>query len=75
MPVIAGSSGGAPDAVLAGVTGIVVNGEDNQEIAAATIKLLEDLASSKAMGLAGREWIIENWRWEIWSERFNKLLQ
>jgi len=75
LPVIAGSSGGAPDAVLAGVTGIVVNGEDNQEIAAATIKLLEDLASSKAMGLAGREWIIENWRWEIWSERFNKLLQ
>ena len=75
LPVIAGSSGGAPDAVLAGVTGIVVDGENNQEIAAGAIKLLQDLPASKAMGLAGREWIIENWRWEIWSQRFNKLLQ
>jgi phosphatidyl-myo-inositol dimannoside synthase len=75
LPVIAGSSGGAPDAVVDGVTGIVVDGENDQDIAAAAIKLLHDLAGSKAMGLAGREWIIENWRWEIWSERFNKLLQ
>ena len=75
LPVIAGSSGGAPDAVLAGVTGIVVDGENNQEIAAGAIKLLQDLPASKAMGLAGREWIIENWRWEIWADRFNKLLQ
>ena len=75
LPVIAGSSGGAPDAVLVGVTGMVVDGENNQEIAAGAIKLLQDLPASKAMGLAGREWIIENWRWEIWSQRFNKLLQ
>jgi phosphatidylinositol alpha-1,6-mannosyltransferase len=75
LPVIAGSSGGAPDAVLVGVTGMVVDGENNQEIAAGAIKLLQDLAGSKAMGLAGREWIIENWRWEIWSRRFNNLLQ
>ena len=75
LPVIAGSSGGAPDAVLEGVTGIVVDGENNNEIAAAAIKLLNDLDGARAMGLAGREWIIANWRWEIWSERFNKLLQ
>ena len=75
LPVIAGSSGGAPDAVLEGVTGIVVDGENNDEIAAAAIKLLNDLNGAKAMGLAGRKWIIENWRWQIWSERFNKLLQ
>jgi phosphatidylinositol alpha-1,6-mannosyltransferase len=75
LPVIAGSSGGAPDAVLDGITGIVVDGENNQEIAAAAIKLLQDIQGAKAMGLAGREWIIENWRWEIWSHRFNNLLQ
>ena len=75
LPVIAGSSGGAPDAVLDGVTGVVVDGENNQEIATAAIKLLKDIDGSKAMGLAGREWIVENWRWEIWSERYNKLLQ
>jgi phosphatidylinositol alpha-1,6-mannosyltransferase len=75
LPVIAGSSGGAPDAVVNGVTGIVVDGENDTAIAQAAIKLLKDLDGAKAMGLAGREWIIENWRWEIWSARFNKLLQ
>jgi phosphatidylinositol alpha-1,6-mannosyltransferase len=75
LPVIAGSSGGAPDAVVDGVTGFVVDGQNNQEIAAAAIKLLNDLDQAKKMGTAGRAWIVENWRWEIWSERFNKLLQ
>jgi phosphatidylinositol alpha-1,6-mannosyltransferase len=75
LPVIAGSSGGAPDAVLNGVTGFVVDGQNNQEIAAAAIRLLSDIDGAKKMGAAGREWIIENWRWEIWSQRFNKLLQ
>jgi phosphatidylinositol alpha-1,6-mannosyltransferase len=75
LPVIAGSSGGAPDAVLNGATGFVVDGQNNQEIAAAAIRLLSDFDQAKKMGTAGREWIIENWRWEIWSQRFNKLLQ
>jgi phosphatidyl-myo-inositol dimannoside synthase len=75
LPVIAGSSGGAPDAVLNGVTGFVVDGEDKHEIADAAIRLLNDLEQAKIMGVAGREWIIGNWRWEIWSERFNKLLE
>jgi phosphatidylinositol alpha-1,6-mannosyltransferase len=75
LPVIAGSSGGAPDAVLDGVTGFVVDGENDGAIAAAAIRLLNDVDAAKAMGTAGREWIIENWRWEIWSQRFNKLLQ
>ena len=75
LPVIAGSSGGAPDAVLNGVTGFVVDGQNNKEIAAAAIKLLSDLKQAQKMGAAGRAWIIENWRWEIWSQRFNELLQ
>ena len=74
LPVIAGASGGAPDAVLDGVTGFVVDGQNNQEIATAAITLLSDLEQAKKMGAAGREWIVENWRWEIWSQRFNELL-
>jgi phosphatidylinositol alpha-1,6-mannosyltransferase len=75
LPVIAGASGGAPDAVLDGVTGFVVDGENDQQIANAAIKLLNDIDAAKTMGLAGREWIIQNWRWDIWSQRFNKLLE
>ena len=75
LPVIAGSSGGAPDAVVNGVTGFVVDGENDQEIASAAINLLKDIDGARAMGQAGRGWIIENWRWEIWSKRFNQLLE
>ena len=75
LPVIAGSSGGAPDAVVNGVTGFVVDGENTQEIASAAIRLLSDIDQAKSMGVAGREWIIENWRWDMWSQRFNKLLE
>ena len=75
LPVIAGSSGGAPDAVVEGVTGVVVDGTNTRQIAQAAISLLSDPAKAAAMGGAGRTWIIENWRWGIWSQRFNQLLE
>lgn len=74
LPVIAGASGGAPDAVIEGVTGVVVNGLDNGAIAVAAIKLLNDPERSKAMGVAGRAWIVDKWRWQIWADEFVKLL-
>ena len=74
LPVLAGDSGGAPDALVQNETGLVVDGTDDQQIATAAIKLLTDIELSKKMGLAGRQWIIDNWRWEIWSKDFEKLL-
>ena len=74
LPVLAGNSGGAPDAVVQNKTGLVVNGTDNKQIAKAAIELLTNVESSRKMGLAGRQWIIDNWRWEIWSKDFEDLL-
>jgi phosphatidylinositol alpha-1,6-mannosyltransferase len=74
LPVLAGDSGGAPDALVQNETGLVVDGTDDQQIATAAIKLLTNIELSKKMGLAGRQWIIDNWRWEIWSKDFEKLL-
>ena len=74
LPVLAGNSGGAPDAVIQNKTGLVVSGTDTQEIANAAVELLMNIDSSKKMGLLGRQWIIEKWRWEIWSEEFEELL-
>ena len=74
LPVLAGDSGGAPDALVQNETGLVVDGTDDQQIATAAIKLLTDIELSKRMGHAGRQWIIDNWRWEIWSKDFEKLL-
>lgn len=75
LAVIGGSSGGAPDAVIHGKTGYVVDGEDVEEIAARCIELLKDGALRKKMGEAGRAWVESEWSWEIWSNRFNDLLR
>jgi len=74
LPVIAGSSGGAPDAVVAGKSGIVVNGLDSAQIAESAISLLNHPDSAREMGIFGRQWIIDNWSWEIWSKEFENLL-
>ena len=74
LPVLAGNSGGAPDAVLHNETGLVVDGTDNKQIAAAAIELLTKEVSARKMGEVGRQWIIGKWRWEIWSKDFEVLL-
>lgn len=75
LPVIAGNSGGAPDAVLQGETGLVVDGTSSSEVSAAVIALLSDPERSHSMGVRGRQWIIQEWRWQIWAERFAVLLK
>ena len=75
LPVVAGRSGGAPDAVEEGITGFSVDGTSTAEISSAIIKLLDDPVKAKAMGAAGRSWIIEKWRWEIWSKQFSALFR
>ena len=75
LPVLAGNSGGAPDAVVQNETGLVMDGTNNKEITDAAIELLTKVDLSKKMGAAGRRWIVENWRWEIWSRSFEDLLK
>jgi phosphatidylinositol alpha-1,6-mannosyltransferase len=74
LPVVGGKSGGAPDAVLVGETGVVVDGTNTFEIAQACIELLNNPELSSLMGATGRAWIIENWRWEIWATKYAALL-
>ena len=74
LPVVGGKSGGAPDAVLIGETGVVVDGTNTHEIAESCIKLLRNPELCEVMGANGRSWIIENWRWEIWASKYAALL-
>lgn len=75
LAVIGGQSGGAPDAVIDGETGFAVDGKSPSAVAAASITLLSQPERAFEMGSRGREWIIAEWRWEIWAKRFNELLQ
>ena len=75
LPVVGGSSGGAPDAVKDGITGFVVDGNDIEEIADRIIDLLRDQQLRDRMGESGRAWAVEEWRWQRWSAEFNKALK
>jgi phosphatidylinositol alpha-1,6-mannosyltransferase len=74
IAVLAGSSGGAPDAVVPGKTGEIVDGTSVVDIAHAINELLDHPSRLRAMGAAGREWAEQRWSWQIWGERFEELL-
>lgn len=74
LPVVAGSSGGAPDAVRHGETGLVVDGTSVEEVAAALIDLLGDRERARKMGARGRDWTIAEWSWDLVAARFHALL-
>jgi phosphatidylinositol alpha-1,6-mannosyltransferase len=74
LPVIAGNSGGAPDAVQQGTTGLVVDGTDVATVAAQVSDLLADRARAAAMGAAGRQWTEQAWQWNTLADRLAELL-
>jgi len=74
LPVVAGDSGGAPDAVLDGETGVVLDGRSVSAVAEAVIELLRDPGRARSMGEKGRSWIEREWRWEVQAGRFGALL-
>ncbi len=74
VPVVAGRSGGAPETVQDGVTGLVANGSDVDEIATAVAEILTDPDRAAQMGAAGRRWAVDNWQWRAQAARLAKLL-
>ncbi|GAA1238920.1 glycosyltransferase family 4 protein [Prauserella halophila] len=74
LPVVAGSSGGAPETVLDEVTGHVVDGRRLEQLVDTVSALLADPVRARAMGEAGRRWVSEHWRWDVLARRLATLL-
>ncbi len=74
LPVVAGNSGGAPETVLDGVTGTVVDGRDLPSIAKSVGDLLANPTMATEMGEAGRRWVSRHWQWEDIATRLTALL-
>ncbi|MEV6519945.1 glycosyltransferase family 4 protein [Micromonospora chalcea] len=74
LPVVAGDSGGAPDAVRDGETGYVVSGRDVAQLADRVATLLADRDLARQFGAAGRAWVEREWRWETQAQRMAALL-
>lgn len=64
LPVIAGDSGGAPDAVLPGETGVVVHGRVSAAVQQQVVALLTDSERRARMGERGQDWVRQRWSWE-----------
>ena len=75
LPVIAGDSGGAPDAVRDGETGYVVAGSDAATLAGRLVELLGDAQLRARLGAAGREWVATQWQWQASADRLADLLR
>ncbi|MEU6345098.1 glycosyltransferase family 4 protein [Streptomyces sp. NPDC046977] len=74
LPVVAGDSGGAPDAVLDGETGWVVRGGVPEDAADRILALLGDAELRQRMGERGRKWVEDAWRWDLLADRLKALL-
>lgn len=74
IPVVAGRSGGAPETVRDGETGLVVDGTDISAVTGAVADLLCDPDRAAAMGAAGRAWALQNWQWPTRAARLTELL-
>jgi phosphatidylinositol alpha-1,6-mannosyltransferase len=77
LPVVAGDSGGAPDAVLEGETGYVVRGgapDAPAQVAERICALLADAGLRRRMGERGRAWVESQWRWDLLAQRLRELL-
>jgi phosphatidylinositol alpha-1,6-mannosyltransferase len=64
LPVVAGHSGGIPEAVRDGETGILVDAESPEEVAGALRRLLDDPALRAQMGVAGRRLVEGHYNWD-----------
>jgi len=74
LPVVAGDSGGAPDAVVEGETGYIVDGRSTEQTAQRVADLLTDPQLSAKLGASGRAWVEQRWQWSTIRARFRALL-
>jgi len=74
LPVIGGRSGGVPDAVADGRTGLLVDGESPDEIADAVTSVLGDPALARRLGQAGRRRVCGELTWQHSADRVAELI-
>ena len=63
LPVVAGNSGGIPDAVLNGETGLLVDSEQPEEAVIAVRRLLDDRGLARRLGAGGRHAAESYYNW------------
>jgi len=69
VPVIGGRSGGVSDAVVDGVTGLLIDPVNPDQIAGAIVRLLTDRSFAAKLASAGRRRVVESLQWGHMAQR------
>jgi len=75
LPLIAGRSGGAVDAVRENETGMLVDPNDHHELAQVILELLLNPEKRRRMGETGRRWTVAEMSWDRTAEAIARLLR
>lgn len=73
-PVVGGTAGGVPDAIIDNVTGLLVDPESEMEITEAIIRLLTNPKLAKKLGEQGRKRVLQDLSWHKVGEKVEKVL-
>jgi len=63
VPVVAGRSGGIPEGVRDGETGLLVEAERPEAVESALRRLLDDAGLRRGLGQAGRQSVVDYYNW------------
>jgi phosphatidylinositol alpha-1,6-mannosyltransferase len=74
-PVIGGRSGGIPDAIVDGITGLLVDPQDPADIADALARLLVDKDLAIRLGRQGRSRVVRDFNWTRVGDRVQGILE
>ena len=74
IPVLVGNSGGAPETVHDGVTGVVVDGRDTEQVATELLRFLASRERRTSFGKDGRAWMLSTWQWSVLGQKLRSIL-
>ena len=74
-PVIGGRSGGISEAIVDGVTGLLVDPSDPEDIAATLRTILTDQELARRLGSQGRARVVRDFSWSAAADRMDRVLR
>ena len=74
-PVVGGHSGGIADAIVDGVTGLLVNPEDPKDIGGALSRLFSDRDLAERLGRQGRQRVVKEFSWAQVGRKVKNILE
>lgn len=75
LPVVAGRSGGAVEAVRDGETGFLVSPTDPDALSETLLELLNNFELRQKLGIAGRQWVEEEMNWDRAGDQLIEVLK